>query len=221
MKKTSILFFIAAFIVAAVSIAVAAGKIPRGTVNFVSDGDSITQRAGAWPYTLILDGSNNTNYFGIFDVAVSGSTLPDLIARASALDALLSTTKTNKLGILIGANDYLFGTSSADFLSSLAGYLDARRTAGWKVLIFTLLPNTRTGVGGITFNQWRGQINPTILTWTGVHANAVYNAGGNATMGPDAAASDVTLYLSGLHPTDPLGYGYLYADIIAAVAAMN
>lgn len=106
----------------------------------------------------------------------------------------------NVVSVLIGHNDitnsYPVGGSRAGFLSALATYLDARRTAGMKVVLCTILPSTISN-----FNTERNALNTTLVTWAGSHCDAVADFGGDATMGPDAAAANTGLYADGTHPT--------------------
>lgn len=158
-----------------------------------AEGDSITAPHN---YPLLYSAARVV----VTDNAVAGSTLTTLNARAVALDAQLANRTSHRkylLSVLIGYNDFVAGTSSATFLANLASYLDARKTAGWDyVIVGTQLPSTTSG-----YNAWRNTNNPTISTWVGSHADAVFDFAANATMGPDAAASNLTYYSDGVHPT--------------------
>ncbi len=106
--------------------------------------------------------------------------------------------------MLIGANGlgtYVGGASQ--FAIDLAAYCDARRTAGWTVVVVTITPQIDA-----TFNTRRGIVNTEIRLWTtngsivpGKHADAICDFAADPTMGPDAAASNTTYYSDGLHPT--------------------
>ena len=91
---------------------------------------------------------------------VSGNGLTNLISRASTVDAIIppGTTVKHILGVLIGANDlrtYPGATDTIaanDYLTAVLAYVAARRAAGWKVCICTILPmnnathNTRRAI---------------------------------------------------------------------------
>jgi lysophospholipase L1-like esterase len=162
---------------------------------FVAEGDSISAVDGAWPY---LYGPNASPAVLGNNIAVSGSTIADLEARAAQVDAMLPPNRTGRkfiLTVLIGRND-LAALGVTAWLAALSSYLDARRAAGWIVVLGTVLPATASG-----FNALRNTANTTLRTWTGVHCDALIDFAANATMGPDAAASNATLYSDGTHPT--------------------
>lgn len=164
----------------------------------VAEGDSITAQAICYPW---LFGPNASPALYGVDYAVSGSAIADLVTRAPLVDAALPTNRSGRkfiLSVLIGANDLVsLGTST--WLTNLASYLDARRGAGWLVALITPTPQT-AGVGP-GFNAARATILPTIRAWTGVHCDAIADFAAEATMGPDAAASNATYYSDGKHPT--------------------
>lgn len=174
------------------------------------EGDSITAAAGGYPMLYRASGPIASALIN----AVSGSTTTTLVNRAAALDTKLSIPATKHiLSVLIGLNDYVsLGSSTATFLAALASYLDARRTAGWYVVVCTLLPASDAG-----FNAWRAIVNPEIRLMVGTHADALCDFAADATMGPDAACANGTYYeqVYGEHPTDA-GHAVLQ-PIIATV----
>lgn len=112
--------------------------------------------------------------------------------------------------MLAGINNFVFGDSAATAVSRLEAYCDARRAAGWKVVVCTLTPDTQDAGG----NTFRNAVNALIYAWSpGAHADAIADFAADPTMGPDAAANDTTLYSDGIHPTL---YGH---SILANVAA--
>jgi hypothetical protein len=172
---------------------------------YVAEGDSISDTNFS---------NTTTHYPGIFVAnsspkmvgacyAVSGSSISNLNARAASVDAIIPAVTGGRkfiLSVLCGTND-LTGTDAASFLTSLAAYCDARRAAGWKVVVGTILP--RSDAGAATFNSRRATVNAAITSsWVGVHCNAVADFAADATMGPDAAAANTTYYLDGVHPTN-------------------
>ena len=91
------------------------------------------------------------------------------------------------------------------FLSDYAAYCDARRAAGWKVAVVTILP--RISDVSDSFNSRRSTINAAIATWVGVHCDAIVDFAADPTMGPNSAANGVstynaTYYADGVHPTN-------------------
>lgn len=160
-------------------------------VNLVFEGDSIT-------FGLDVANKSFANIYGATaNPAVANSTIegaaPSLTNRAATVDALVDSARTNVLVVMTG-NDMISDTA-ANMLTKMATYLDNRRAAGWYVIIWTVLPRTTSG-----FNTKRNTANTTLRTWVGTHCDAIVDFD-STSMGPDAAASDTSLYADGIHPT--------------------
>jgi hypothetical protein len=171
---------------------------------YAVEGDSIScTSALAYPY--VYGANANPIVYGS-NFAQSGNGLANLIDREPYLDAIIPPAKNGRkfiLSILIGANDLSqqAGTdavAAANWSAKLATYCDARRAAGWLVVLCTILPIINPA--GAVHNARRAIVNPTILSWVGVHCDAVADFT-VTTMGPDAAASDVSLFYDGVHPS--------------------
>jgi len=165
-------------------------------INF--EGDSITGASTVgWPYYY---GTNlaTTAFLG-HSFAISGSMISNLSSRATTVDLSLPTNRTGRkfvLVVLIGAND-LVSLGATTWLANLKTYLQARRTAGWTVVACTPTPRTQVG-----FNTERANILATMRGWgTADGVDYLIDFAADATMGPDAAASDTLLYSDGTHPT--------------------
>jgi len=177
------------------------------TRNFVSEGDSLTASGGNWATKSAHAALPGYQTKG--NVAVSGATLIDIVGRAAATDARIVPGALNVLSLLIGANGMAdTGTypSVNNWLASLAAYCDARRAAGWYVLLVTLLPQ---GSGAVEFNARRAVANPEIRLWTangsivaGKHADQIFDLAADPIMGPDNAQSANPSYWAGdsVHP---------------------
>jgi len=163
---------------------------------YCAEGDSISGAAATcWPY--VYGPNASLKVFGkVF--AVSSSTIASMTSRAATLDAVLPADRTGRkfiLSVLIGAND-LVSLGAATYLTNLGTYLDARVAAGWTVALCTPTPSTASG-----FNTQRALILSTMRGWVGTKCAAIIDFAADATMGPDAAASNGTLYSDGTHPT--------------------
>ena len=163
---------------------------------YCAEGDSISgASATCWPY--VYGPNSSPKVFGrVF--ATSGSTIATMQTRATLVDAVLPTDRTGRkfiLSVLIGAND-LVSLGAATYLTNLGTYLDARKAAGWTIALCTPTPATTSG-----FNTQRALILSTMRGWVGTKCDAIIDFAADATMGPDAAASNGTLYSDGLHPT--------------------
>lgn len=184
---------------------VKAGLHFHGNVQsvFVAEGDSISSDS----FMQSLSGS--PSYAGLYtqsrpsliyhNPAAAGGTLFHLQTRSPLPEGYKGQGK-NVLSVLEGHNDitnnYPIGGSRAGFLSAFATYLDARRSAGMKVILCTMLPSTIVG-----FNTERNACNTVMSGWVGLHCDALCDFGADATMGPDAAAANTSLYSDGTHPT--------------------
>ena len=108
--------------------------------NFVSEGDSITavsNWAGKGAYASLPGYTTKANQ------ATSGYTLRDIAARSATLDARIVPGARNVLSLLIGANglgDTATYPGVDTWISEMKDYCDARRAAGWYLLIATILP---------------------------------------------------------------------------------
>lgn len=141
----------------------------------------------------------------VANVAKSGSTLPSssintgLSARASIIDTDLECPADNHvLCLAVGTND-LASTDAATFLTNLKAYCAARRTAGWKVVVGTVLPCTTSG-----FNAKRATVNTEIRVAgnLGVYWDAVADQSANTTVGDDGDELNATYYPDGVHPSN-------------------
>lgn len=180
---------------------------------YVAEGDSITEATGSYAY---LFGANASPAVIGSNKAVSGSTLASLNSRAATVDlAIASTAQDHILSVLIGANDLAgYSGGAAQYITDLAAYCDARRAAGWQVVICTILPTTNA-----THNTRRATVNAAIAGWVGVHADAIADFAANGTMGDDADASNLTYYSDGVHPT-AAGQAVLEPILRAAINAL-
>lgn len=166
--------------------------------TIVIEGDSISASLDGYP--RLYEG-NAAPYFTSYNMsAVAGSTIAFLNIRAAANDAKKVTPGQNIYTVMIGRNDLTSATTT--WLTAMAAHCDARRAAGWYVVICTILPSTPGG-----FNGWRATANTEMRLWTsggsiisGIHCDAVCDFD-TTSMGVDAAASDVGLYYDGTHPT--------------------
>lgn len=165
---------------------------------YCAEGDSISgANALCWPY--IYGPNSSPRVFGrVF--AVSGSSIATMQTRAALVDAVLPPladrgSRKFILSVSIGAND-LTSLGASTWLTNLGTYLDARVAAGWTVALCTPTPTTASG-----FNTQRALVLSTMRGWVGTKCAAIIDFAADATMGPDAAASNATLYSDGTHPT--------------------
>lgn len=173
------------------------GITRAATKIYCAEGDSITIGTGTTTYAFRIGANVSPSVLG-WNRAVGGAVIADFVSRAAVWDQIIPPNKDGRTFIIsvLAAND-LLSSGTAQFLIDLAAWCDARRAAGWKVILCTILPRTTA-----SFNTARNTANTTIRTWAGTHADAICDFAAEATMGPDAAASDTTYYSDGIHPTD-------------------
>lgn len=175
--------------------------LPTDRILFAM-GDSIT---GAFSYSYPYQATYSPAIIGT-DWGISGYGLSDLNSQASTVDAGLPPSLNGRkfiLSVLIGANDLgSYSGGNTQFAADLASYCDARRAAGWKVVLCTLLPQTTAG-----FNTKRDAVNTIIYGWSaGQHYDALADFAADPTMGIDGNGVNTgpwntTYYADGLHPT--------------------
>lgn len=175
---------------------------PRGITitharNYLaSEGDSFTGTPAGIGYVWKMVSNINPKIPAAQNFAQGGSTLVTATARAATVDAVLDSSRAhNILTVLFGAND-LQTLTDVQFESQLQTYCQARRTAGWKVIVGTVLPSTGAG-----YNTKRNAVNTWIRANWASFADGVADQAADPVIGPDAAAADPTYYSGGLHPT--------------------
>lgn len=164
----------------------------------VAVGDSLTVDSTTPSYAHLFHANASPRCYGAV-YAQSGGTLTNLISNAAVVDGVLPASLGSNdyiLSVLIGTNDLTASSDVPAFLADLAAYCDARRAAGWKVALGTLLPADRSN-----FNTRRNTANTTIRTWAGVHADVIIDFAANTTIGEDGDELNTTYYSDGVHPT--------------------
>lgn len=194
-----------------------AGTTGKHGTLVVFDGDSRTiGSGGAGPYsvpcmaTVIASRQAISRNFG-----VAGQTVAQMSGDAVAQIDPLRTLIKGVVVIWGGYNDHATdAVSAATIETRLWTYCDARRTAGWKVMVCSELPANNTGWQAV-----RDTLNTAIVANWASHADALANLGADATMGPWAARDDTNLYLDKTHPTD-VGYAIIAGLVATAIASV-
>jgi len=171
------------------------------------EGDSKPSASNSYAHLYAASGSPRSI---VTKTSASGSTLATMIARASSVDERL-TGGNNILCIDIGTNDLSSVASESQWLTDYASYCDARRAAGWKVVIITVLPKSALDSNLPLFLSRRATVNAAFRTWVGIHCDAISDVAANSVIGDDADASNVTYYSDGVHNTSA---GYAIHDSI-------
>jgi lysophospholipase L1-like esterase len=172
---------------------------------WVATGDSITacnHVSAGQCYTDYVSAAFPAVATNLHNIGVPSSYI-DSAGQGASADALYDGTKqVDVVSILFGANDMYSGSqneSASTFVNNLKTFGQARQAAGFKTLVLTVLPSTNDAGA---YNVRRNAAN--VLIRALVHADgvdAIADVGGDATFGTDAAASNVTYYSDGVHPT--------------------
>lgn len=190
----------------------------------VAEGDSITAGSSSanTSYVNYIATMAGRPFYSVTKMATGGARISTLSARAATTDSYMPPAgRRGILSVMVGINDWATGMTTGDFLTALASYLDDRRTAGWKVVLCTILPDTEPDIGGVNANIWRNTVNATLVTWAGVHADAICDMGGDPTMGPDSAPNNPAYYLADkVHPT-LTGQALLATVLLSTTAGMT
>ncbi len=120
--------------------------------NLVFDGDSqsvngigvasVTEYGDTFP-ALVTSGIDPRST--IFNTSVGGRTIETMILDAANVDSLLIPASRNVLVAWAGTNDLYFGATAETTYGRIVAYHNARRTAGWKTVVYTVLSRTNPG----------------------------------------------------------------------------
>ncbi len=216
---------------AAASFTTEASAGMAGTTFWLAQGDSRTVGAGTSPNTNYVTLANNSGNIPWVprraNVAVNGYTLTDVIAQASTVDAYITNNPgfaNYVLSILIGVNSLIlsggdYSGNTAGFITNLAAYCDARRSAGWQVVLCTELP-AYTGADATYYLAARATLNTAIHTWVGAHINAICDLAADPNIGQDGDQTNATYYQDNLHPTNA-GHAIMATIMEAAILTVG
>lgn len=122
-----------------------------------------------------------------------------------------------------GTNDLYFGASAATTYARIVAYATARKAAGWRVILLTILPRSNSGTPA-GFEVARQSVNASLLAdfstatgesgiWTGAaYADYLVHVGGDGTVGDSGDENNTTYYLDKVHLTSA-GYAII-ADYV-------
>lgn len=183
-----------------------------GTNNlYVACGDSITAHQQETGWVALIDRDPSMVDWDVTSEAQGGSVIADLVARAPQLDAALTETsllRTNAvLTVWAGTNDiYNLSRTAAATWADFQAYCNARRAAGWYVIIITAIARG----GGVLSGEMLAYRNLQVANWA-TCADDILDITAAV---PTLADSSSAIYFDGIrtHPTD-----VTQPDIAAAV----
>jgi len=188
--------------------------------NVIFDGDSLTFGFGStggqsYPKQLNdLFKAQNGITIGAYNYGVSGQRVDQMTADAVAQIDVLKNITHNILVVWGGVNDYAQAASVATILSRLNDYVTARKAAGWKVYVCTLLPHSSTAAPPPP--AWltdRILINDGIKSSIAAIADGIIDLASDAILGVEGVQNDLTYYTADkIHLTNA-GYGRVAAFV--------
>ena len=161
-----------------------------------AEGDSITAENPSY-LSLYTANANPVPIGGLG--AISGTTISEVLNRlpkALACKPADVNASSKFIYSLMTTNGLTTVGASTAYITTLQNICTQLRNAGWIVALMTLTPRADA-----TYNTNRAAINTAIRTWVGTYCDIVVDFAADATMGPDAAASNLTYYRDGIHPT--------------------
>ncbi|MEP0873613.1 SGNH/GDSL hydrolase family protein [Trichocoleus desertorum AS-A10] len=164
-----------------------------------------------------------------FNFGVDGQITPNMTADAAVqVDSLKRAELTKDVVVAWEAtNDLFFGASAATAFSNLKAYCQARKAAGFKVVVLTVLPRSSAGTPAgyeaarqalnsslrADFNVASGSTN-VLLPAPGIaYADALADVAADTRIGDAGDEANATYYFADLVHLNNTGYG-----IVAAIA---
>jgi lysophospholipase L1-like esterase len=195
------------------------------TKRVMFDGDSIVS-AGTSPTVLFYNGFTKQvttrlpPYVAVYNAGSGGSQIQTKAANYAATglhDLVIAYSDRRVVFLLAGTNDLTIGArTAAQIYADIQTYAGLVRADGGKIIVSTILPNSAWDA---TQQTTRNTLNTSIRTNWASFADGLADFALDPVMGPQAAASDLTLYLDGLHPTE-LGNRYLAQVALSAINAL-
>lgn len=202
--------------------------LPIKDANIVCDGNSITAIAGAqgngatsWggnlsdPFPVQLKAAMQPNNPGltVANYGVGGQNTSAMIADAATqIDPLISNTRSNILTMWEITNQ-AFGSSTVQQIYDLTvQYCQARKAAGWAVIVFTAVPR-ELNLNGRTiaeYNQRMNDVNTLIRNNWRSWANALFDVRAL----PEFATMNSTYFLPDKIHLSSAGHTVLTASLI-------
>jgi hypothetical protein len=146
----------------------------------------------------------------IANISVPSSSCDDSGQGAAADGGFDGAKQVNILSVEFGANDGLTKTA-AQFVADLKTFCLARRSAGFKIIVCTMLP-----CGSYDSAAFRTSSRSLIFADPSFYDYVVDYGDPATTMGAEAAKNDASLYSDTVHPTD-FGYGLLEPAMTAGL----
>jgi hypothetical protein len=189
------------------------------TNQLVFSGDSLTNgTGGGTPYSTYVSpsGTWTKSTFGI-----PAATCNDIgEAQNLVLAKYAAGAAKNVVMLWCGTNDEV-NYSPAQALTNLSNLSALYRTAGFKVIVGTVLSgNYGTVNGGLNRDQWKNQFNPLVLANWRSFADGIADFTTDSNLTADGAYANTTYFTDQLHLSD-VGYHHVAALVQAAVDGLK
>lgn len=184
-------------------------KYLRARLIFVGDsivvGTSAASSNGFSAHTWLSKSVSSVN------LGVGGTTVVQMVAKAAYETANWKSQNTlNTVVIMGGTNDLASSGTGAATYAALVRLIKVWQSAGFRVVVVTMLPRTGTDVE-------RAAYNALIRSGAITHNYTVADAGGDALMGQNGQNTDTTYYnVDAVHPNDT-GHTRIANYVIAAI----
>jgi lysophospholipase L1-like esterase len=190
----------------------------------VFDGDSITfgynVPASSYPAQCVAALTDQS--YAMYLVAIGGSTWAALIARAAtSIDPIYDARPAKKIVCaMAGTNDlWACGTGAgAAVFAQVVAYCQARRAAGWQVIVLTMLPCATSAVDkGASFDTEQVALNAAIVAGWAAFADGMVDVASNANL---SDANDTTYFYADKMHLNATGYGVVAGLVKTAIEAL-
>jgi lysophospholipase L1-like esterase len=158
-------------------------------------GDSITYGFGVTtPYTSLMTLNNPYN---IHNFGIDGYPMMSFTDAGQQADNWLSPKgQSNVIVLWACTNDLvIYSRTVTQCLTDMAGYAQARRRAGWKVVVVSMLDRSGMDSAVATFNTGLRAAWPTF-------ADGLADVAANPLLGAAGASTNTTYFSDGTHPTN-------------------
>ncbi len=193
---------------------------PASRLIVVGDSIAATSTVAAspryWGWPRMASRALGAHHF--YNVAGGGQKVVDQLAVYASQVGNIVTAYSGSRVVLVayGTNDLTAARTDAQILADLQSYCALIRADGGKAVVATILPATGHNS---TMQGYRTSINASLRANWATFADGLCDFAGDATMGPQAAASNAALYQDGLHPTRA-GHALLAPIATAAVTGL-
>jgi lysophospholipase L1-like esterase len=195
----------------------------------VFDGDSLTFGAGCIPYYAFPAGQDYPSQVAAalpaqgtyYNVGVGGETIAAMLANGpTVVDPKFVTGAENVVVICGGTNDIFY--SDSDPYPNIVAYCQARKSAGWKVIVGTLGPRSDTGVPA-DYETKRQSVNTRIRAnaISGGWADAIADFGADPTIGAAGVQTNAQYFAGDNVHLSVLGYRVRASIVLKALASLG